>query len=269
MIKKIVISIDDVDYEVPVDITVSHYAEIMRRSTISETELEKAMDIISVLMEIPYQIIRELDPERMVELSFYLQDRVNMCNVDYQKTFKFKGVEYGGLNLTKMTFGEYIDLASMVKSDISIYMNIHKLCSILYRPIVTKDKNNYTIKPYNIDEHELQSEIFKELPVKYFFGAFINLFNYLNQTKKDYEILFGDRIDTTEEKDKEKKKEEEDNNLPWYKMVMALSNEDFSKIGFVTSRPVVECFNHLTYLTIKNEELRQQQLEHQNKMNLI
>jgi dsDNA-binding SOS-regulon protein len=269
MIKKIVISIDDIDYELPKEITVSHYAEVMRRINISESDYEKAIDVIAVLLKIPYQEIIQLDPEKMIELSMYLQDKINECNIEYQKTFKYNGVEYGGLNLMKMTFGEYIDLVSLIKNDISIYMNIHKICAILYRPIESKTKKDYIIKKYNIYDHEDLSEEFKELPVKYFFGSLVNLHNYLMQIKKDFVVLFGEDRDDLPDDIKKDKKEEEDNNLPWYKMIMAITDDDFTKIDYVTGRPVIECFNHLTYLTIKNEEIKQKQLEHQNKMNLL
>lgn len=268
MMKKIVVTINGKDYKLPDEITVSHYSELMRRMNISETDYEKGIDIISVLLEIPYPDIIEMDPLEMIDLSIQLQEIVNECNIEYQKTFKFNGVEYGGLNLMKMTFGEYIDIVSLIKNDISIYMNIHKICAILYRPIISRTKTDIIIKKYDINDHEELSEVFKQLPVKYFFGTLINLYNYLSQIKKDFVVLFGEEKDLPDDIKKEKKKED-DSNLPWYKMIMSLTNEDFTKVEYVTGRPVIECFNHLTYLTIKNEEIKQQQLQHQNKMNLF
>jgi hypothetical protein len=146
-------------------------------------------------------------------------------------------------------------------------MNINKICSILYRPEISKGK----IKPYDLDEHEEQSIVFQDLPLKYFFGAFSNLFSYLKQTRKDFVVLFGEEDDQppVQYDEDDNKIEEETSNLPWYKMIMALTNEDFTKIDYVTGRPVVECFNHLTYIHIKNEDLKQQALQQQNKMNLL
>jgi hypothetical protein len=268
---KVIATIDDINYEIPAEVSITQYAEVMRRFSMSENEYEKALDIIAVLMEIPYQIIRDIEPEKMIELSTYLQNLIQDSEIEYQKTFKYKGVEYGGVDLSKMTFGEYIDLVSLMKNDKYIYINIQKISAILYRPIVEKKKNKYTIAPYDILQHEELTETFKELPVKYFFGAFLNLFHYLTQLKKDYEVLFGEaRIDTTEKTEEdEKKKEEEESNLPWYKMIMALAGEDFTKINYVTSRPLVEAFNHLTYITIRNEDIRYKQLEYENKQKVL
>ena len=260
MIKKIEIEIDGVDYSLPNEITISHYGELMRRFSLSETDLEKTYDLVSVLLNVPYNILRKLDPEKLIELSLYLQKKIQEQDTTYITTFKYKGVEYGGINLTRMSFGEYIDLSNFMKSETTIYMNIHKICSILYRPIIDKRKDKYTLQPYNIEDHQEQSLIFKDLPLKYFTGSFNNLYSYLKQIKKDFVVLFGEEDDRPP---KPNETEENESNLPWYKMVMTLTNEDFTKIDYVTSRPVFECFNHLTYIKIKNEQLRQEAIQKQ------
>lgn len=268
MIKKISIEIDGVEYTLPKEITISHYGELMRRFSMSETEVEKTYDLISVLLDVPYNILTQLSPEKLVELSFYLQNKIQQSDVSYIPTFTHKNIEYGGINLTRMTFGEYIDLSNYMKTETTIFMNIHKICSILYRPITQKTKDKYSIKPYNIDEHLEQSETFRDLPLKYFTGSFNNLYTYIKQIRKDFVVLFGEDDDlplNTKPEDEDENK----SNLPWYKMVMTLTNEDFTKIDYVTSRPVFECFNHLTYIKIKNEELRRQQIEKQAKANLL
>ena len=52
MIKQIDIEIDGIDYTLPDEITVSHYGEMMRRMSLSETIIDKAHDIIGVLLNI-------------------------------------------------------------------------------------------------------------------------------------------------------------------------------------------------------------------------
>ena len=51
-------------------------------------------------------------------------------------------------------------------------------------------------------------------------------------------------------------------------MIMSLTGDDFTKIDYVTARPLVECFNHLTYIKLKVEDQNQLILQQQNKMNL-
>ena len=81
MIKKIVIEIDGINYTLPEVITVSHYGEMMRRMSLSDDMIDKAHDVIGVLLGIPYTILRELDKEKMTELSLYLQNTVTECEV--------------------------------------------------------------------------------------------------------------------------------------------------------------------------------------------
>jgi len=87
--------------------------------------------------------------------------------------------------------------------------------------------------------------------------------------RKEFEVLFGEEDDEIKKPEDDKEKKEEKTNLPWYKMIMTLSDEDFTKIDYVTSRPVVECFNHLTYIKLKNEDEKMRLLQQQNKMNLL
>jgi len=262
MIKQIDIEIDGIDYTLPENITVSHYGEMMRRMSLSENIIDKAHDVIGVLLNIPYTILRELDPEQMAELSIYLQNKVNSHDVGYIPSFTYKDVNYVGVTFNKMTFGEYVDIINLIRNEASIYMNIHKICSILYRPEI-----NGKISQYNIEQQEIQSELFKDLPLQYFFGIFKNLFTFLAQMKKDFVVLFGED-DLPEKPKEEKEQEEEQTNLPWYKMIMTLTGDDFTKIDYVTGRPLVECFNHLTYIKLKIEDEKQLILQQQNKMNL-
>lgn len=263
MINNVLIEIDGKDYTVPNPITVSHYGELMRRMSLSDNVLDKAQDVISVLTDIPYTIIREIDPEKMAELSIYLQNKVTSCDVEYVPSFKFKGVKYVGLVLNKMTFGEYLDLISYIKDEMSVCLNIHKICALLYRPEL-----NGKISPYDIELHEIQSELFKDLPLSYFFGMYGNVMKFLIQMRKDFVVLFGEEDDLPKKPKDDKEEEEEQSNLPLYKMIMTLTGDDFTKIDYVTGRPLVECFNHLTYIKLKIEDEKQQLLQQQNKMNL-
>ena len=262
MIKQIDIEIDGIDYTLPENITVSHYGEMMRRMSLSDSMVDKAHDVIGVLLNIPYNILRELDPNEMAELSIYLQNKVSSNDVGYIPSFTYKDVNYVGVVFNKITFGEYVDIINLVKNEASIYMNIHKICALLYRPEI-----NGKIKPYDIEQHEIQSELFKELPLQYFFGIFKNLFTFLAQMRKDFVVLFGDDDLPTKPKE-EKEIEEEQSNLPWYKMIMSLTGDDFTKIDYVTGRPLVECMNHLVYIKLKVEDEKQLLLQQQNKMNL-
>jgi hypothetical protein len=86
--------------------------------------------------------------------------------------------------------------------------------------------------------------------------------------RKDFVVLFGEDDDLPIRQKEEKDEEEEQSNLPWYKMIMSLAGDDFTKIDYVTGRPLVECMNHLVYIKLKVEDEKQLILQQQNKMNL-
>ena len=64
------------------------------------------------------------------------------------KTFYMNGKEYGFINnLDEISFGEYIDL----DINLSNWQDLHKAMNVLYRPIISKFNNKYSIEKYNVD----------------------------------------------------------------------------------------------------------------------
>ena len=69
--------------------------------------------------------------------------------------------KYGFIpNLSEVTIGEYIDIEGYCKK---AYDNIHKIMSILYRPIVKETKTRYSVENYNPSE-DLEKE-FLDFPI--------------------------------------------------------------------------------------------------------
>lgn len=63
----------------------------------------------------------------------------------FDNRFTLGGVEFGFIpNFEEITSGEYIDLENYI-TDID---TMHKAMAVMYRPIVAKDKEKYTIKEY-------------------------------------------------------------------------------------------------------------------------
>jgi len=71
-------------------------------------------------------------------------------------TFKLNKIEYGfHPNLDDMTLGEYIDLDTFIGD----WENIEKAMSVLYRPILVKLKDKYSIEEYKINKEELMLDM--------------------------------------------------------------------------------------------------------------
>lgn len=106
--------------------------------------------------------------------------------------FEFEGTVYGFQPISKMTLGEWADLETYSKN---YEGNLHKLMSLLYRPItkhnwknpIWKAKYNiklwkdeytspfdtYTIEDYDIESADERAELFKELPAEIAKGAMV------------------------------------------------------------------------------------------------
>tara|TARA_X000001382_G_scaffold99757_1_gene74241 strand:+ start:492 stop:1244 length:753 start_codon:yes stop_codon:yes gene_type:complete len=63
----------------------------------------------------------------------------------FQRTFTLNDYEFGFIpNLEDITFGEYIDLETNLKS----IDTLHKAMAVLYRPVIEKKKDKYLIEEY-------------------------------------------------------------------------------------------------------------------------
>jgi len=87
------------------------------------------------------------------------------------KKVEWNGVKYGFIpNLSEITTGEYIDIEQYCKEG---EKNLHKIMSILYRPIVKETKTRYSIEPYSpsdeIDEEFLDFPILPSMSALSFF----------------------------------------------------------------------------------------------------
>ena len=77
------------------------------------------------------------------------------------KKVEWNGVKYGFIpNLSEITTGEYIDIEQYSKEG---EKNLHKIMSILYRPIVKETKTRYSIEHYKPSE-DLEEE-FLDFPI--------------------------------------------------------------------------------------------------------
>ena len=88
-----------------------------------------------------------------------------------QKKVEWNGATYGFIpNLSEITMGEYIDIEGHCKE---AHNNLHKIMSILYRPIVKETKTRYSIEPYSpsdeIDEEFLDFPILPSMSALSFF----------------------------------------------------------------------------------------------------
>ena len=134
--------------------------------------------------------------------------------------------------------GEYIDIESHCKE---AHNNLHKIMSILYRPIVKETKTRYSIEPYSPSD-EVAKE-FLDFPILPSMSA-LSFFSFREKTTSSFSQIFEKGQGEIEGKSLEGK-------WGWYNIIFGLANEDITKIKEVTE---LELYLVLTYMCYQQDK---------------
>ena len=122
---------------------------------------EEALGTITELSNIPKKLVKELS---IGDVSA-IMDRVGLlqhqANSSLKRIIEIEGVEYGfHPSLDRITLGEFADLETFLK--MGIQKHLPEVMAILYRPIVEKKINIYTIEKYD-GNIEIRTEVMKRM----------------------------------------------------------------------------------------------------------
>ena len=159
---------EKVSIEIPTtwnDISIKMYNKFerlkKRRSKLEEDEFN--IQVICIICDIERKMLERMEVKDInkiaKELRFLMSSQPNTD--DLQKKVDWNGKKYGFIpNLSEITMGEYIDIEEYCKE---AHKNIHKIMSILYRPIKKENSTRYNIESYSPSE-EIE-ESFLEFPI--------------------------------------------------------------------------------------------------------
>ena len=106
--------------------------------------------------------------EILTELSEYMSKEYDLVHI-----FEYNDREWGFIpNLSKMTTGEFIDLDNYLNEKDK---QLHKICSILYRPITKKLDKYYQIEKY--EGTDKYSDELKGVDATIILGAMVFFYN--------------------------------------------------------------------------------------------
>lgn len=153
------------------DLTIEDYLMITSLNDKDEDSIKK--DIVRYF---------NLGDLSIIEVEDFMNNLTNILKTDakFIQRFELNGVEYGFIpNLDRITAAEWIDIDNYQRDS----KDIHRLLSILYRPVIKKfswfgflNKGNYSIKPY-----EGTTEKLRKAPIEVYLGAMV--FFYLLSKK--------------------------------------------------------------------------------------
>ena len=145
------------------DVTLDKWVKLISKK--HNNKSEEAIHTINILSDIPKKLVEELgitDVANILQRIAKLQENTNS---ELNKIIKINDVEYGfHPNLEEITIGEYADIETYLKNGIE--SNLPKLMAVLYRPIIEKDGNSYSIEAYGKSDLRMRAEKFKKMKAK-------------------------------------------------------------------------------------------------------
>lgn len=148
--------------------------QLMKINLVMDTYKENENKIYEEVIKIVHNTLdieKTVSDQTMNDLNELLSTEFDLVH-----RFEINNVEYGFIpNLSKITTGEFIDLDNYMSSDTK---QLHKIASILYRPITKKLVTLYEIEKYEgTDKH---SDIMLKVDAKVILGALVFFYNLSN-----------------------------------------------------------------------------------------
>jgi len=180
--------VKEITLTVPTDwssVTLKKYLTLQKdiKNYGDDEEAQTAL-MLSHLCGLDAEYINSLSIEDYNQVRVALEGFINNTEYPLQKIIKINGKEYGfEPNLSQMAYGAYVDISKF--GQLTIDDNWPKIMSILYRPVVEKKGDMYTIETY---KGEIDDKLFLNVNMDVQFGAlffFVNLLtDLLNATLK-------------------------------------------------------------------------------------
>ena len=160
------------------DVTLEKWMQLSK--TEDATKTEESEETIAALSDLPRQLIKELALRDVVIITNKIAELQGERETTLRKVIEIDGIEYGmHPDLSEITLGEYADIETFIKE--GIQKNLPELMAVLFRPIVEKENDIYTIEAYD-GNIKIRAEIMKKMSaeqvqsVLVFFYRFVMIF---------------------------------------------------------------------------------------------
>tara|TARA_R100000329_G_C7585743_1_gene207637 strand:+ start:320 stop:910 length:591 start_codon:yes stop_codon:yes gene_type:complete len=144
-------------------ISIQMYQDFKKISTKKLKEEEFNLQVLSVICGLDKDMVKQMEIPSINKVLKTLKflDKEMPNTEELVKKVEWNGKMYGFIpNLSEITMGEYIDIEEHCKNAED---NLHKIMSVLYRPIVKETDRRYSIEPY-VPSKELEDE-FLDFPI--------------------------------------------------------------------------------------------------------
>lgn len=157
------------------EIKLRDYQKFVRTCKDSNDELFIQQKMIEIFCGVPLLSVLKMKLSDVEDITNHLNNLFTK-QPNLTRKFDIVGLEFGFIpNLEKITFAEYIDLDTYIAD----FDNMHKAMAVLYRPIVDKRKDTYSIEEYT--GSDAYSEIMEHASMEVVIGARVFFWNLSNE----------------------------------------------------------------------------------------
>ena len=159
------------------DVTLENWIKLIEAT--EKVTSQEALATINSISEIPKKLIKELSIQDIATIMKYVSKLQLEENSSLHQIITIDGQQYGfHPNLEEITLGEYADLETMIQNGIKEKMP--EIMAILYRPIVEKEKDVYSIQAYD-GNIRIRTEKMKKMTAEQVQGALVFFWNFVNK----------------------------------------------------------------------------------------
>lgn len=177
------------------EVTIDQFQEI---ASLTNTGTERTIDVMSILLNEDPELIKKLDIPTLTKLINMLSWTNDMpSDAIYKPIIRIDEDEYGLVSkLEQLTTGEWIDIESYITED--AIQNLHKIMSILYRPLITAfNDRDRIVEEYDANVADRQSKIFKDkVKITDVYGCLV----FFSLIEKEYIKIMTDYLQTEQTK---------------------------------------------------------------------
>ena len=175
------------------DVTLEKWMQIIDIETGSKTK--EAEETIAAFSDIPKKLVKELPLKDVAIIMEKVAELQTKQDALLKKVIEIDGVEYGmHPDLDEITLGEYADIETFIKDGLE--KNMPELMAVLFRPIIERKNDIYTIEAYTGDIR-IRAEEMKKMSAEQVQSCLVFFWHFVNAlylTLPSYLIQTADQI---------------------------------------------------------------------------
>tara|TARA_R100001015_G_C4596836_1_gene152013 strand:+ start:273 stop:914 length:642 start_codon:yes stop_codon:yes gene_type:complete len=158
---------------------------------------KEALETVATLSDIPKNLINELGIQDVALIMSKLTALQEKQSSLLKRIIVINGKEYGfHPNLEEITLGEYADIETFMKNGLE--KHLPELMAILYRPVVEKKNDVYTIEAYD-GNIKIRAEEMKKMSAEQVQAAMVFFWTFVNELLRILLLYLMEQIPTKQQ----------------------------------------------------------------------